>query len=672
MPALGTFLLYLALFASVYAVIAGTIAGRTRRLDLILSSERAITAQFVLVAICFVLLEYFFLTDRFDVYFVAKSSSRHLPALYKVTALWSAMEGSLLLWSLVLASFTFFAVHIVKRRRGPGAAYATAIMAANQVFFLGIILLYENPFHLISDVESVPVGFAPSDGQGMNPLLVHPVMAIHPPILYCGYVGFVVPFAFAMGALISRNLDEEWIRTTRRWTLVPWFLLGVGQLLGGKWAYVVLGWGGYWGWDPVENAALLPWLTATAFIHSVMIQEKKGMLKIWNIVLILTTYALCIFGTFITRSGVVSSVHTFAQSPIGPLFFGFVIAILVFSAFFLLQRLDLLKSEAHYDSPVSREGGFLLNNLLFLGATFAVLWGTMFPVLSEAVTGSKITVGPPFFNTVMIPIGLVLMFLTGVGPLLAWRKTSPAGLKRHFTWPSVGVLITAVACVGFGIRDVYAVISFALCTFVVVTICSEFHRGAVARGSSSNEPYLTALWRLCGRNKRRYGGYIVHFGFVLLFIGFTGNAFNEMTEVSLKKGDSFEIRGYRLDYEGYDFNRGPMREIIQTQLGVYVGGSRLGTLFPEQNIYYKRADQQRTTEVAVRSDLREDLYVLYEGQSQDGTAFFTVYVNPLVMWVWIGAWVMTGGMIVVIWPDKREQIRRRRFAGAPQTREAVA
>ncbi len=672
MPALGSFLLHLALFASVYAVIAGIAAAKTRRLDLTISSERAITAQFVLILISFILLEVLLLTDRFDVYFVAKSSSRDLPTPYKFTALWSAMEGSLLLWSLVLASFTFAAVHIVKRRRGPGAAYATAIMAANQVFFLGIILLYENPLRLISDVENVPIGFSPPDGQGMNPLLVHPVMAIHPPILYSGYVGFVVPFAFAMGALISRNLDEEWIRTTRRWTLVPWFLLAVGQLLGGKWAYVVLGWGGYWGWDPVENAALLPWLTATAFIHSVMIQEKKGMLKVWNIVLILTTYALCIFGTFITRSGVVSSVHTFAQSPIGPRFLGFVIAIIAFSSYFLVKRFDLLKSEAHYDSPVSREGGFLLNNLLFLGATFAVLWGTMFPVLSEAVTGSKITVGPPFFNTVIIPIGLTLMLLTGVGPLLAWRKTSSAGLKKHFTWPSLVALLTGAGCVALGMRDVYAIISFSLCAFVIVTIASEFHRGAKARGSSSNEPYFKALWTLCGRNKRRYGGYIVHFGFVLLFIGFTGNAFNEMGEVSLKKGDSFEIGGYRVDYEGYDFNRGPMIEVIQTQLGVYVGGQRLGTLYPEQHIYYRRPDQQRTTEVAVRSDLREDLYVLYEGQSQDGTAFFTFYVNPLVMWVWIGAWVMTIGMVVVISPDKREKIRRRRLAGAPQQQEAVA
>ena len=673
MPALGKFLLYLALFSSIYAVISAVMAAKTRRLDLTLSSERAITAQFALIAISFLLLEVLFLTDRFDVHFVAKSSSRDLPTPYKITALWSAMEGSLLLWSMVLSTFTFSAVHIVKRRRGPGAAYATAIMAANQVFFLGIILLYENPFHLISDVENVPIGFAPPDGQGMNPLLVHPAMAIHPPILYSGYVGFVVPFAFAMGALISRNLDEEWIRTTRRWTLVPWFLLAVGQLLGGKWAYVVLGWGGYWGWDPVENAALLPFLTATAFIHSVMIQEKKGMLKVWNIVLILTTYTLCIFGTFITRSGVVSSVHTFAQSPIGPRFLGLVITILAFSSYFLVRRLDLLKSEAHYDSPVSREGGFLLNNLLFLGATFAVLWGTMFPVLSEAVTGSKITVGPPFFNTVMIPIGLVLMLLTGVGPLLAWRKTSPAGLKRHFTWPSIVALTTAIACVTMGMRDVYATISFGLCAFVIVTIFSEFHRGAIARGSSSNESYLRALWTLCGRNKRRYGGYIVHFGFVLLFIGFTGNAFNQMREVSIKKGDSFEIAGYRVDYEGYEFSRGPFREIIQTQLGVYVGGSRLGTLFPEQHIYYKRPDQQRTTEVAVRSGFREDLYVLYEGQSQDGSAFFTVYVNPLVMWVWIGAWVMTAGMVVVIWPDKREKIRRRRLAGAPhQAQEAVA
>ncbi|MBS12966.1 MAG: cytochrome C biogenesis protein [Gemmatimonadetes bacterium] len=672
-PEFGQFLLYLSFALIAYGTFASLISAMSRRMDMTVSAERAIQSTFLLIGVAFLLLEYLFLTDRFDVYYVAKASSRDLHTGYKLTAIWSSMEGSLLLWSLVVAVYSYFAVRKMSGSRGPMSSYAMSVLGATQLFFLGVVLFMENPFLLISDVENVPVGFKPPDGQGMNPLLVHPAMAIHPPILYAGYVGFVVPFAYAIGALASKHVDAEWIQTTRRWTLIPWFLLGVGQLLGGKWAYVVLGWGGYWGWDPVENAALLPWLTATAYLHSVMIQEKKGMLKVWNMVLILLTYTLCLFGTFLTRSGVVSSVHTFAQSPIGPFFLGAVIVTASVGSLLLYLRYGMLKSETHYDSPVSREGGFLLNNLLFLGAMFAVLWGTMFPVISEAVTGSKITVGPPFFNTVMIPIGLVLMLLTGVGPLLAWRKTSTRSLKRHFTMPTVVSLITVGTCAAFGMRDAYATISFALCAFVTVTIFAEYHRGAVARGKSSDEPYLLALWTLFGRNKRRYGGYIVHFGFVLMFIGFTGNAFNQQTEVALRKGESFELGGYKLTYEGYDQTQNPLTVVIETQLGVYTGQKRLGTLFPEQHVYYKRQDQQRTTEVAIRSNLREDLYILYEGMNDQDQAFFTAYVNPLVMWVWIGCWVMTFGMIVVIWPDKKRPIKRR-SVGLRETRgrEAVA
>ncbi|MDA0745190.1 MAG: heme lyase CcmF/NrfE family subunit [bacterium] len=659
MADIGNFLIWLTLVTALYAAVSGALAGYTRRLELTLSAERALYATFGMVLLAFVMLEILFVTDSFDIHYVATHSSRDLPLPYKFTALWSGMQGSLLLWAFILSGFSFFAALKTRSFRGPLASYAIAVLAITQVFFMGLIGFYENPFEAL--------GFMPADGQGMNPLLVHPAMAIHPPMLYLGYVGFVVPYAFAMAALLSRKLDDEWIRTTRRWTIVPWFFLGTGQLLGGKWAYVVLGWGGYWGWDPVENAALLPWLTGTAFLHSVIIQEKKGMLKVWNMALIILTFTLCIYGTFLTRSGVVSSVHAFAQSPIGPVFFGFVVAIVLFSGYLLWTRLDLLKSNNQYESPVSRESGFLLNNLLFLGATFAVFWGTMFPVISEAVTGSKITVGPPFFNTVMIPIGLILLLLTGVGPLLAWRKTSGKSLKKHFTGSSIFGLLCGIASFALGVRDFYALVSFSSCGFVFATIVMEFHRGAVARGSSSNESYLKAIWTLTGKNRRRYGGYIVHFGIVLLFIGFTGNAFNKEIEAELKYGESQEIGTYRLAYEGYEESQNPLTMVIQTQLGVYQGDERLGTLWPEQHIYYKRQDQQRTTEVAIRSTLKEDLYVLYEGQDQSGTAFFRFYLNPLVVWVWIGAWVLTLGTIVTMWPDKREQLRRRRISGIPES-----
>ena len=660
LPQLGNFLLYLALFTSAYAVIAAILAAKTRRMGLILSTERAVLTGFVLCLSAMAILEVLFLTDRFDIYYIATHSSRDLPTGYKFTAVWSGMQGSLLLWALILSGFIFFAVIKTRAFRGPLASYATAIMSFTLVFFLALICIHENPF--VTMPRALP------DGTGMNPLLVHPVMAIHPPMLYHGYVGFTVPFAFAMAALLSRQIDEEWIRTTRRWTLLAWFFLGTGQLLGGKWAYVVLGWGGYWGWDPVENAALLPWLTGTAFLHSVMIQEKKGMLKIWNMVLIIATYTLCIYGTFLTRSGVVSSVHAFAQSPIGPWFGVLVVLIVIFSSLLLVSRLDLLKTKTQYESPISREGGFLLNNLLFLTATFAVFWGVMFPVISEAVTGDKITVGPPYFNTVMVPIGLLLLVLTGIGPLLAWRRTSGKSLRKHFTGSSILGLICGIVAIALGVRDIYAIISFLFCGFVTGTIITEFHRGARARGSSSGESYLRAVVNLTRRNRRRYGGYIIHFGVVLLFIGFTGNAFNKDSQVELKYMESTDIGPYTLTYEGITESTNPLTWDIVAQLGVYKHGQRLGTMWPHQKVYYKRQDQQTTTEVAIRSNLREDLYALYQGvDMRDGeeVALFHLYINPLVMWVWIGAWIITIGTIVVMWPDKREK-------QALQMREAMA
>lgn len=661
MAELGNFLLWMSCFTALYAVISGILAGKTRRLDLTISTERALGASFGLILLAAGILEYLLLTDRFDIRYVSKVSSLHQPTLYKFTALWSSMEGSLLLWLLILNAFSFFSILKTRRFRGPLPSYAAALMAGSQVFFAALIAIHESPFQTL--------GFTPPDGQGMNPLLVNTYMAIHPPMLYSGYVGFIVPYAFAMATLISRQGDEEWIRTTRRWTLLPWFLLGTGQLLGGKWAYVVLGWGGYWGWDPVENAALLPWLTATAFLHSVMIQEKKGMLKVWNMVLILLTFTLCIFGTFLTRSGVVSSVHTFAQSPIGPWFLRYVVVIVLLSTYFLWTRLPILKSKNEYESPVSREGGFLLNNLLFLTATFAVFWGVMFPVISEAVTGDKITVGPPFFNTVMVPIGLFLLLLTGVGPLLAWRKTSGQSLRKHFTGSGIFGILCGILALALGVRDIYALISFIFCGFVTGTIVSEFHRGAKARGSSSKEPYLTAVVNLTRRNRRRYGGYIVHFGVVLIFIGFTGNAFNKDIEAELEYMESIDLGPYRLVYEGVSESQNPLTAVIQTQLGIYKNGKRLGTMWPEQHVYYKRQDQQRTTEVAIRSTPREDLYALNEGFDLRGgqeVALFHLYLNPLVMWVWIGACILTLGTLVVMWPDKQEKLRRSRI-GIPET-----
>jgi cytochrome c-type biogenesis protein CcmF len=470
--------------------------------------------------------------------------------------------------------------------------------------------------------------FAPADGRGLNPLLQHPAMAIHPPLLYLGFVGFSVPFAFALAALFTGRLDNLWLRTIRRWALVPWFFLGIGMLLGGKWAYMELGWGGYWAWDPVENAALMPWLVGTAFIHSIMIQEKKNMLRVWNMSLILLTYTLCIFGTFLTRSGVVSSVHSFARSNIAPWFVGYLVLIVAGSTYLIIKRLPDLKTTNRFDSVVSRESAFLINNLIFLGALFAVFWGTIFPMVTEAIRGVKVTVAEPFFNKVTIPIGLFLLFLTGVGPLVAWRKTSTNLMKKIFMMP------TLVSCVGlavmlvFGIRHFYALVCFTLSIFVTATILQEFHRGARARMHSNKENYAQALVRLLDKNKRRYGGYIVHFGMVVLFVGFAGKAFDAEKEAHLQIGESVESRDYKLTYLDTRTLEDPNKIVWQATMDVYKGGEKVKTIFPNRH-YYPVPDQP-TTEVVLRSTLQEDLYVVLAQPNEDKSAVFKIYINPLV------------------------------------------
>lgn len=651
MAELGSFAVMAAFGVALYTLFTGAIGGKSRRHEMIVSAENGVLATFGLLLLASACLVYLFVTKDFQVKYVAMHSSLDLRFPYSVAAFWSGMEGSLLLWALILSAYAFAITLINRKRRGALTSYAHAVLAGVMAFFTGVISFFENPFARLD--------FVPADGQGLNPLLIHPAMAIHPPTLYLGYVGFAVPFAFAMAALLSREMEEGWIRATRRWTLFPWFCLGAGQLLGGKWAYVVLGWGGYWGWDPVENSAMMPWLAGTAFLHSVMIQEKKGMLKVWNMALIILTFALCIYGTFLTRSGVVSSVHAFAQSEIGPLFFGLVALTVLFSGYLLWDRRGLLKSRNVFESAVSRESGFLLNNVMFLGATFAVFWGTMFPVLSEWVTGTKVTVGAPYFNKIMVPIGLILMALTGVGPLLAWRHTSGKSLLRHFSVSILIGLATAVGLLTGGVREVYALISLALCAFVTATILSEFHRGALARRSSSGESYLGALKTLTFRNKRRYGGYVVHFGIVLLFVGFTGTAFNAEMDAKLRPGESAQIRDYVLTYKGQSQEQNDSVIDIRAWVGVRKDGEMLGTMKPGILVYYKRPDQQRATEVSIFSTLREDLYAILEGQGEDGVAFLRIHVNPLVTWVWIGGFIMTFGTIIVMWPDGKAGERGR-------------
>ncbi|MEN6604716.1 MAG: cytochrome c-type biogenesis CcmF C-terminal domain-containing protein, partial [Bryobacteraceae bacterium] len=442
-----------------------------------------------------------------------------------------------------------------------------------------------------------------------------------------------------------------WIHTTRRWTLITWMFQSVGILLGAGWAYAVLGWGGYWGWDPVENASLLPWITATAFLHSVMMQEKKGMMKVWNIVMISATFFLCIFGTFLTRSGVVSSVHAFAQSPIGRYFVGFLALGIAATIYLIMDRLDYLKSEARLESVLSRESAFMFNNLILLAAAFAVLWGTLFPVISEAVTGEKISVDTPFFNRVNVPIGLFLLFLTGVGPLIAWRRSSPEGLKRNFLWPGVAALVLMAALVAAGVRHFYAIVSLGLCLFVAWTIVSEFYKGSRAVKTRTGSSLLAAAVELTHRNTRRYGGYIVHTGVVLMFLGFTGAAFNKDSTVEVKVGDGNHLAGYDLKVK--DLREGDNENYTwhHAVVDVFRGGKLIDTLEPERRMY--KSSRQGTSEVSIRRRLHEDLYLNFAGMTDDNQrAVIQAYVFPLVSWIWVGFWVMLGGTLICLVPSK--------------------
>jgi cytochrome c-type biogenesis protein CcmF len=454
-----------------------------------------------------------------------------------------------------------------------------------------------------------------------------------------------------MGSLITKQPGDSWIHTTRRWTLVTWLFQSTGILLGAGWAYAVLGWGGYWGWDPVENASLLPWITATAFLHSVMMQEKKGMMKVWNMVLISATFLLCIFGTFLTRSGIVSSVHAFAQSPIGTWFVIFLAIHIAVIVYLILDRLDFLKSESHLESVVSRESSFLFNNLILLASCFSILWGTLFPVISEAVTGEKISVDAPFFNRVNIPIGLFLLFLTGVGPLIAWRRSSVESLKKAFLWPTVGMLVTMAVLAGFGMLHPYALLSFGLCAFVTLTVIIEFLKGSKAISGKTGQNILSAIVELTHRNTRRYGGYLVHIGIVIMFIGFTGAAFNKDRTVEVMKNETFDIGRYTLKIA--DIRNGDHGNYTwaHAAVDIYQGGQKIGTLEPEQRLY--KADRQPSSVVSIRRRLHEDLYLNFAGMNNEGTkAVIQAYVFPLVSWIWIGFWVLLVGTLVCLVPSK--------------------
>ena len=647
MPELGTFFLVLALVAAAWSVVASYNGWRTRSGALIKSGERAIYVTWALVLLAAGVLEVLIFTDRFDIEYVASYSNRALPTLYKVSALWAGQAGSIQFWVLILCSYAALVVALNRRRNRPLMPIVVCTMGAVATFFLILLNFMARPF--------VALSRAPVDGVGMNPQLQNPFMAIHPPCLYAGYVGLTVPFAFAMAALATGRLGDAWFRTTRRFTIVSWFILGTGILLGGWWAYVELGWGGYWAWDPVENASFIPWLTATAFLHSVMIEERKKMLRVWNMTLVILTFLLSILGTFITRSGVISSVHSFTRSDIGPMFAGFLGLCLVVSVGLLLYRLPLLESEHRLDSFVSRESSFLFNNLLLVGAAFAVLWGTLFPILSEAVRGVKITVGPPFFNQIFVPIVFGILTLSAICPVIAWRRASPDRLLARLRIPFGAMLAAAAALLLAGLRDVYALVSFSLCAFVAATTLLEFYGGTRARMKATGEAPGRAFWRLLDRNKRRWGGFVVHLGAVLIVVGVTGSsAFKQEAIAVLARGESFSVGRFTLRLEDMVSRDTPNVEFLGARLAVMDGDRRVGTLVPGQNFY--KAGQNPSSEVDIRTTPREDLYLIMTGfDPQQGRATLKAYLNPLVAWIWIGGGVLILGSCFAMLPDLRER-----------------
>jgi cytochrome c-type biogenesis protein CcmF len=649
----GSFALILALVTAAYAFIAGIVGIKTRNPLAIKSARRAGLAMLPLLTLAVACVVYGFLTNDFTMAYVAEHSSMHLPTIFKFAALWSGQEGSLLFWSWLLSMYTFAVVFTNRGKHPELMPYVGVVMTGVEFFFLLLNNFAANPFSIlgVTSASGAVTIVSQSNGHGLNPLLQYPEMVIHPPMLYLGYTGMTVPFAFAMGALLAHYPGEKWIHLTRRWMMMAWLFLTCGILLGAHWAYAVLGWGGYWAWDPVENASLMPWIMGTAFLHSVMMQEKRGMMRVWNIWLVFSAFLLSILGTFLTRSGVVSSVHAFAQSSIGGWFLGFLGILIVFCAGAYWLNRDYLKSDNQLDSVISRESSFLFNNLVLLAAAFAVLWGTLFPVISEAVQGSKISVGPPFFNRVNVPIALFLLFLTGVGPLLAWRKTSAESLWKNFAWPMAGGLLAGGVAYIEGFREFYALVCFILAVFVTLTVASEFYRGARVISSHSGLNIFQSIGRLTMRNTRRYGGYVVHFGIVLIFVGIAGQAFNVKRKADLAPGSQMTIGPYTLYCQNFDQENGPNYTADEATLEVFQHGRPTMMLFPERR-YFPDSGVIETM-VSIHSSLARDLYVVYSGPDpQNNQPVINAYLNPLVKWIWLGGIVVLLGTILAMLPSR--------------------
>ena len=658
---LGELALWISLPVGIWGAVAGFVGGRKGRGDLVLSAEYSVYAVFFLLIMTSAGIITAFLTDSFEYWYVANYSNRELPTFYKVSGLWAGQRGSLVFWALLLSFFSAAAVFTNRTKNREFMPYVVGVLLTISSFFLVVLLFAEvNPF------ERLP--FAPADGRGLNPQLQNYWMTIHPPTLYLGFTAFTIPFAFAMSALLSGRLDTRWIVITRRWILLSWFFLANGIIFGMRWAYEELGWGGFWFWDPVENASVLPWLTATAFLHSIQVQENRGMLKVWNMGLVTLTFLLTIFATFLTRSGLIESVHTFAENTtIAFIFLAFMGAMAGLSVLLIAWRYPRLKSESQIQSFLSRESAFLFNNLILLGAAFTILWGTLFPLITEGLTGTAIAVGPPFFNRVNLPIGLALLALMGIGPVIAWRRASRRNLVKNFLIPVIVGLMVVAALFLRGVHHGMALLTFGLSAFVMTIIIVEFVKGTKARAHIEGEGHLPAFYHLVSRNRRRWGGYIVHAGVVMIFTAFAGVAFNREVTQTLDPGETVTIESpfgheYALTYQGLSSPRGQnmLRQAVAL-MTVERDGRPVESLTAEKVLYFKW-EQSPITNVGINSYLLEDLYLILENVSDLGGAFendaaaqratFRVQVNVLVGWIWYGGFVVTLGGIIAMWPSR--------------------
>ena len=646
---IGTIGLLIALGLSLYSLVAFFLFNNNKDLKYLRSAKNAVYGTALFTTISVVAMIYALIAGDYSIEYVTQYTSKDLPIIYKLCALWAGNAGSLLFWAWILVVLA--TVVTASKENKEFIPYASPIMMVVSVFFLFMINFVSQPFVQLS----TPL----LDGMGMNPMLQNAGMVIHPVTLYLGYVGFTVPFAFAMAALIMKNPGDQWIKLTRKWTLISWLFLTLGNLFGAQWAYVELGWGGYWAWDPVENASLMPWLTGSAYLHSVMVQERKNMLKIWNMVLIIITFGLTLFGTFLVRSGVVASVHAFGSSSLGAYFLIFTSLIILASLYLVADRINLLRQGNQFESYISKESSFLLNNLLLVGSAFSIFWGTVFPIVSEAVVGQKIAVGIPYFNQVNAPLGLALTMLMGICPLIAWRKATLESISRSFMWPWIIAIIGLLTIFFIGeITKPYALVAYTICIYVISATLQDILKGVRVRKKLTGENHIVSLIKLLGKNRRRYGGYIIHMGIVMMIIGITGsNLFNTETVKTFKPGETAVVEGYTIVFKGLQEKTRDNMEVVYADLNVIKNNKYMGNLQVEKVFYSK--SEQPMTEPAIISTFKEDFYVLLTGWEQDGSASFKIHINPQIKWLWTGGWVIVIGVLFALWPGKGSGVGNR-------------